>query len=293
MDFKKWIRAMLLLFILSYFVIHFAIQEGEQFYSIFKTPIGNYTRVIVNVTPWLVNAYTETMPLGYNLSLLNTTPYEALNPNGPYINATLKLLSLNASMITPTAYFRITDAFGGLVNTTPGVYVANYTLHAFKIFNGSPNVLLILRLWNMSASPWYNVTYPPSSNISFIKLIPIPSTYAKMKTEVELDWYNYYYFLDPWLGYSEHTKTVGNVTYECYYYYDDLKIYGYATLIVNGHKVNTTYFTVIIPWYGGSNSTTIYGDYNGYMVTGYVKAYSPSTTIFENYTIYQLSLIHI
>ena len=285
--FKKWLRAMLLLFILSYFVLHFALQEGSQLYQVFKIPTGNYTTIIVNVTPWLVNAYTEGMPVGYNLTLLNTTPYEALGTTGPYINATLKLLSLNASMITPTAYFRITDAFGGLVNTTPGVYVNNYTLHAFKIFNDSPNVLLILRLWNMSASPWYNVTYPPSSNITSIKVVPIPSGSYKIKTKVVLDWYNYYYFLDPWLGYTEYTKTVGNVTYEYYYYYDDLMVYGCATLIVNGHKVNTTYFNVIIPWYGGSNSTTIYGDYKGYLVAGSIKAYSPYTTIFKNYTTYQ------
>ena len=285
MKLKDWARAVILLFIVTLVLVYFVPPQISQLYSLFNFPKGNYILVVYNVTPQLVMAVTEGLPLGYNLSIINSTPYETFANNGPYLNATLKLLSMNASVIPPTPYFEVANAFGALVNMTPGRYVVNYTLHAFKIVNSSPNVLLILRLWNMTASPWYNVTYPPSSNVSKIWVQPLPSGYIVYNTRVAIDWYNYYAF-DCFPPY-EYTYTVGNVTYEEWLYFVGLDVYGYATLYVNGKALNTTFFSVSLPWWGGTRTYTIYGNYDGYTVTGQVKVYSPGTCYFENYTIYE------
>ncbi|QXJ29558.1 Uncharacterized protein J5U23_02428 [Saccharolobus shibatae B12] len=206
--------------------------------------------------------YAESFPVSTNYSSLtsgNPQPLFIYNISGkPILGQIIDILKLNASQVTPEAYWRVANLAGFFSNYTITKNYSVYFLNPYYYDNISeqPNVTEIyLNISDVYASPFYT-SYPPSDKVntsfSFITTDSFSiQSYASWNF-TNIEWH---------FG--------GNISQnESYYYYT-------ATLNLNKYiVVNNSHY-----YYDGSLSTRIT-----------VKPWGVSPNVISSYVVYNQSL---
>ena len=220
----------------------------------FTAPNSN-TTIVFNPIP-----YYGLLPTVINssaLASLNISRIFISNGTGaPILQNIVKILAMNASEVTPTAYFAVADLGGFYVNYKL-VRTVNYTIAPFPMnANGTePNMTkaaLILQYYNFSP---YNVSYPPSDIVKVGALTNEIINETTVKTSVQA------FVLGngpPQYLYS-YTVPAGNNVYYVYNCYSEM-YYGIAYLYANGKIID------VLQW-----DYTFYPyDFHSWTLTGYV-----------------------
>jgi hypothetical protein len=212
--------------------------------------------VIFNPVP-----YYSLLPTIINSSSLTVCDPEHVLisiPNGtPILLNIIRILSMNASEVTPSAYWKVADLGGFYVNQQFGKNVTYYIAPLPFNANGSqPKFGLAKLILDYYAFFPYIVTYPPSDYIVVSSPIcKIINTYS-VKTSVNVIYTTYTY-----LDYSDsYSYQEGNTTY-CYVNnFYAMHVYGTAYLLANGNVISSQSFSHTFYWWGGEYGPNyIYG----------------------------------
>ncbi|BDC00269.1 hypothetical protein [Saccharolobus caldissimus] len=192
------------------------------------------TTIVFNPLP-----YYASLPTIVNSSALTSLKVSKIfisNGTGiPVLQNIVKILSMNASEVTPTAYFSIANLGGFYVNHKLAKN-ASYTIQPLPLnSNGTkPNMTqinLILQYYNFSP---YNTSYPPSDNISINSLVySIIDTYT-VKVTISVS-----YSTSTSLA-SSSTSHNGNQTIVTKYY--KMSVSGTVYLLANGSSIASNNF---------------------------------------------------
>jgi hypothetical protein len=217
-----------------------------------KTTKSSTNTVIFNPVP-----YYSLLPTIINSSSLTVCDPEHVLisiPNGtPTLLNIIRILSMNASEVTPSAYWKVADLGGFYVNQQFGKNVTYYIAPLPFNANGSqPKFGLTKLILDYYAFFPYIVTYPPSDKVIVNSPVYKIINETSVKTSVNVQ-YNEYTYL-----YNEYNITQGNVTYVYEYYI--MEVVGTAYLYANNQLINSQNFNYIFYWWGGNYSNTVYGD---------------------------------
>ncbi|WP_238842136.1 hypothetical protein [Sulfolobus sp. E11-6] len=203
--------------------------------------------------------YAESFPVITNYSSLtscNPKPLFIYNASGrPILGQIIDILKLNASQVTPEAYWRVADLAGFFSNYTIARNYSIYYLNPYYYDNISeqPNVTAIyLNISDVYASPFYT-SYPPSDNISTSFSFITTSSYSIQSYAswnfTNIEWH---------FG--------GNISQnESYYYYTAILNLNKYIIVNNSHYYyngSLTFRITVKPWGVSPDIISIYVTYN-------------------------------
>jgi len=215
-----------------------------------KTTKSSTNTVIFNPVP-----YYSLLPTIINSSSLTVCDPEHVLisiPNGtPILLNIIRILSMNASEVTPSAYWKVADLGGFYVNQQFGKNVTYYIAPLPFNANGSqPKFGLTKLILDYYAFFPYIVTYPPSDYIVVNPPVYKIINETSVKTSVNVIYTSHTYFVDRYTHRSGHTIYI--------YEYYAMSVSGTAYFYVNNKLNGSQSFSYTFSWRGGSYTNKFY-----------------------------------